>query len=195
MKNNEGAVVEVAGKNMPRPGRITAVTMKPKRKDKRRSKNTKKAVEMRAMALEYQHQLAVNVRILRTWRKIPQEKLGEMLGWNRSTIMRIESGVRCPSYGQVCVLADVLGVTVEELRQDLSDVYSAANAGTLHELLRNVRVNENMTQEAVAAACDMTVPDYRDVESGKVKPDADMMRKLTKVLGRKLSSKKRSDAA
>lgn len=195
MKNKDVAVVTVPGKNMPRPGRITAVTMKPKRKDKRRSKNTKKAVEMRTMALEYQHQLAVNVRIFRTWRKIAQEKLGEMLGWNRSTIMRIESGVRCPSYGQVCVLADVLGVTVEELRQDLTEVYSAANAGTLHELLRTVRLEENLTQEVVASSCDMSIHDYRDVESGRVKPDADMMRKLTKVLGRKMSANKRSNAA
>ena len=107
----------------------------------------------------------------------------------------IESGVRCPSYGQVCVLADVLGVTVEELRQDLTEVYSAANAGTLHELLRTVRLEENLTQDVVAAACDMSIHDYRDVESGRVKPDADMMRKLTKVLGRKLSANKRSTAA
>lgn len=174
------------GRNARRPTKTSAVTLKPKRRDKRRNKTSKMQLEMKTLALNYQHQLAVNVRILRTWRGWPQQTLGDKLGWSRSTIIRIETGTRCPSYGQVCVLADVLGVSTDELRKDLSEVYSAANAGTLPELLRTARLEQNLSQEAIATACDLSRSAYRDIESGRVNPDAETMQRLAGVLNRSI---------
>lgn len=184
MQNKHVATMPESGRNSRRPTRTTAVTLKPKKRDKRRNKTSKMQLEMKTLALQYQHQLAVNVRILRTWRGWLQQHLGDLLGWSRSTIIRIETGTRCPSYGQVCVLADILGVSTDELRKDLSDVYSAANAGTLPELLRNVRLEQNLTQDAIAIACELSRTAYQDIESGRVSPDADTLQRLSAVLGR-----------
>ena len=186
METRTTADLPETGRNARRPTRTTAVTLKPKKRDKRRNKTTKAQIELKTLALQYQHQLAVNVRILRTWRGWPQQVLGDMLGWSRSTVIRIETGVRCPSYGQVCVLADVLGVSTDELRKDLSDVYAAANAGTPPELLRNSRLEQNLSQDAIATAAELTRSAYQDIESGRVNPDADVMQRLAKVLGRSI---------
>jgi len=187
MENRIATELPDTGRNARRPTRTTAVTLKPKKRDKRRNKTSKMQLEMKTLALNYQHQLAVNVRILRTWKGWPQQTLGDMLGWSRSTIIRIETGVRCPSYGQVCVLADILGVSTDELRKDLSDVYSAANAGTLPELLRNARLEHNLSQDAIAAECELSRSAYQDIESGRVNPDAETMHRLAGVLGRSIS--------
>ena len=141
-------------------------------------------LQKKTLALEYQHQLAVNVRILRTWRGWPQQVLGDLLGWSRCTIIRIENGTRCPSYGQVCVLADILGVSTEDLRKDLSEVYSAANAGTLPDLLRKARLDQNLSQAELAADCGITLAAYREVESGSVAAEPELLRKLSSRLGR-----------
>lgn len=187
MENRIATDLPETGRNSRRPTRTTAVTLKPKKRDKRRNKTTKEQLELKTLALQYQHQLAVNVRILRTWRGWPQQHLGEILGWSRSTIIRIETGKRCPSFGQVCVLADILGVSIEEMRKDLSDVYSAANAGTLPELLRNARLEQNLSQDAMATACELSRSAYQDIESGRVDPDAGTMQRLASVLGRSMS--------
>lgn len=186
MENQISTELPETGRNARRPTRTTAVTLKPKKRDKRRNKTSKVQVELKTLALQYQHQLAVNVRILRTWRGWPQQVLGDMLGWSRSTIIRIETGKRCPSFGQVCVLADTLGVSIDELRKDLSDVYSAANAGTLPELLRNARLDQNLSQDAIAAECELSRSAYQDIESGRVNPDADVMQRLASILGRSI---------
>ena len=186
MENRIATELPDTGRNARRPTRTTAVTLKPKKRDKRRNKTSKMQLEMKTLALKYQHQLAVNVRILRTWKGWPQQVLGDMLGWSRSTIIRIETGTRCPSYGQVCVLADILGVSTDELRKDLSDVYSAANAGTLPELLRSARLEQNLSQDAIANSCELSRSAYQDIESGRVVPDANIMKRLAGLLGRSI---------
>ncbi len=113
-----------------------------------------------------------------------QQALADKLGWFRSTIIRIETGETCPSFAQCCVLAEVLGVTVESLSRDLTFLYSMHNAGTLTQALRQIRLTDNLSQQEVAERCGLTRLEYGDIESGKKPASAAVMAKLTKVFSR-----------
>lgn len=172
------------GRKRNRPSRTKSGDNIPEEMDGRRKIMGVVQRRMQERALNYQTVLASNVRTLRTSRGWSQQYLADQVGWYRTTVIRLETGERCPSYSDVCILADVLGVTVDVMSKDLSWLYSVHNAGTLPEALRSTRLAENLSQENVAEACGISRTQYVNIETGKVKPDAALMAKLTKVFSR-----------
>lgn len=172
------------GRKRNRPSRTKSGDNAPEDVDGRRKTLSVTQRRMQERALNYQTVLASNVRTLRTSRGWSQQHLAEQIGWYRTTVIRLETGERCPSYADVCILADVLGVTVDVMSKDLSWLYSVQNSGTLPEALRSTRLLENLSQEQVSEACGITRAQYVNIESGKVVPDAHLMAKLTKVFSR-----------
>jgi transcriptional regulator with XRE-family HTH domain len=64
---------------------------------------------------------ARNVKILRERNGLTQEELAERSGMHRVTIARIETNVTHPSFCEACLIADVLGVSVSQLRVEIWD--------------------------------------------------------------------------
>lgn len=60
-----------------------------------------------------------NVRILRKRKGWSQEELSQRLGVHRVSIARMETAVHHPSFAEACVMADVLGVSVGEMRGEM----------------------------------------------------------------------------
>ena len=57
----------------------------------------------------------MNLRTLRKAKGISQRKMAEMLGLNQSTYSHYEKGIREPRIAMLRKMADVLGVTIDEL--------------------------------------------------------------------------------
>lgn len=65
--------------------------------------------------------LSSNCRVLREKAGFSQRELAVKMGVHRFSIMRLESGETTePSWFLACALADVFGLPVSELRNDLS---------------------------------------------------------------------------
>jgi len=62
---------------------------------------------------------AANVKTLRLRKNWTQAELAERLGVHRITIIRIESGVHQPLFSEACLMADLLGVSIAEMRHEL----------------------------------------------------------------------------
>jgi ribosome-binding protein aMBF1 (putative translation factor) len=62
-----------------------------------------------------------NVRICRKRKGWSQEDLSQRLGVHRVSIARIETAVHHPSFAEACVMADVLGVSIGEMRGEMFD--------------------------------------------------------------------------
>jgi transcriptional regulator with XRE-family HTH domain len=65
------------------------------------------------------NQFGRNVRALRLRKEWTQQQLADTLGWHRITITRIESGIHQPLFAEACLMADLLGVKVGELRYQI----------------------------------------------------------------------------
>jgi transcriptional regulator with XRE-family HTH domain len=65
--------------------------------------------------MDVRQRLGMNVRRLRTERKLSQEKFALEFGVDRTYVSGIERGVRNPTITVVQRLADALGVSVGEL--------------------------------------------------------------------------------
>ena len=63
---------------------------------------------------------ANNVKTLRKRKEWTQQELAERLGVHRVTIVRIETGVHQPLFFEACLMADLLGVSIAEMRVELT---------------------------------------------------------------------------
>lgn len=176
------------GRARNRPARTSAGDNLPDRLDGRRSTESQEAVAKDKKAREYQSRLAENVRILRTSLEMSQIELARRMGWFRTTVIRLETGERCPSYADCCVLAEVLGVSVGTLADDIGWLYQANNAGTIAETLRRYRLMANFSQDEVSRKCGISRTQYVAIESGRIVPDAKLMTKLTRVFNRPIAA-------
>lgn len=176
------------GRNRNRPTRKDAGENLIEKPDGRRSKKGLESVAKEKKAREYQQRLAENIRILRTSLGMSQIELARRMGWFRTTVIRLETGERCPSFADCCVLAEVLGISVGTLSSDITWLYQANNAGTLAETVRRYRLVANLSQEEVSEKCGISRTQYVGIESGRVAPDAKLMTKLTKVFNRPIAT-------
>lgn len=172
------------GRNRNRPQRKKAGVKVPKGGDSRKVPHSPDQRLLLKRSVQYHTTLAQNVRILRMAAGLSQLAVAERLGWDRTTIIRIETGKTCPSFAQACVIAEIFGVPVDSLSKDLSWMYAMNNAGSLTDALRTIRLAENLSQEDVASQCGISRTEYGLIESGKKQADATMLAKLSKVLGR-----------
>lgn len=69
---------------------------------------------------QIRYAFANNIKLLRDRQGLTQKELAEKCGMHRVSIMRFEGAEFLPSYDDACILADVLGVGVAELRHDLA---------------------------------------------------------------------------
>ena len=60
--------------------------------------------------------LAANVKALRLQHNWTQRDLADLIGVHRVTIMRLELAMHDLFYGEACLLADVFGVSIEDMR-------------------------------------------------------------------------------
>ncbi|MEZ4986897.1 MAG: helix-turn-helix transcriptional regulator [Saprospiraceae bacterium] len=66
--------------------------------------------------------LASNIKLLRRLRKLSQEELANLIGLNRGNIASYENGTAEPRIGSLLKLADVFGISIEDIAsKDLSD--------------------------------------------------------------------------
>ena len=67
------------------------------------------------------------IRALRKAAKMSQDDLAQALGLNRATVSKYETGTIEPSLAQLCKIANVLNVRVEELMGNLQGFDSSAD--------------------------------------------------------------------
>lgn len=64
---------------------------------------------------ELKNNISNNIRLLRTKKRISQDKLSELTGINQQQISFIENGKACPKLETVIKIAEALNVTVNDL--------------------------------------------------------------------------------
>jgi transcriptional regulator with XRE-family HTH domain len=74
--------------------------------------------------LQLQLAFANNVKALRGRRGLTQQQLADMCCMHRVTIANIERTRHEPLFSDACILADALGVSLSDMRQDLSQTPS-----------------------------------------------------------------------
>jgi ribosome-binding protein aMBF1 (putative translation factor) len=62
-----------------------------------------------------------NVRILRKRKGWSQEEFSQRLGVHRVSVARIETAVHHPSFAEACIMADLLGVSIFEMRTEMRE--------------------------------------------------------------------------
>ena len=60
--------------------------------------------------------LGENIRRKRLECDLEQQELAKRVGVNKSCICQYEKGIRCPSVGVLCKIADTLQCSLDELR-------------------------------------------------------------------------------
>lgn len=75
--------------------------------------------------LQLQLAFANNIKALRNKRGLTQQQLADMCCMHRVTIANIERTRHEPLFSDACILADALGVSLSDMRQDLSQTPSA----------------------------------------------------------------------
>lgn len=84
-------------------------------------KNTARKKTREQIAAEIRKNFANNVRILRKRKQWTQDELADKVGIARCTINRIEVGLHQPRFADACMLADILGVSVSDMRAEIWD--------------------------------------------------------------------------
>lgn len=135
--------------------------------DGRRKVVTSDQIRSIQLCENYHKQLQENVRILRTAYRMSQLHLAQKCGWARTTVVRLESGERHPAWGQVCVLANVLGVPLGLFEKNIAWVFAANNGNQLPDLLRDLRISRGLTQKQLSEQLGIGNSAYTDIESGK----------------------------
>ena len=176
-----GGNTRVDGRKLNRPTRVEPGSREIR--DRRKKNLTPAQMHSEKLCEMYHQRLRENVRLLRGSLGYSQSKLAELCGWARTTVVRLETGERHPSYGQVCVLARILKVSVGVLEKDLSWIFEASNGGALTEVLRRRRLAENLTQQEAAERCGMSRSQYCEIESGKTEPSAKQLLALSQGFG------------
>ena len=72
--------------------------------------------------------LAERIFALRTQRELSQEELAEQLGVSRQSVSKWETGQSVPDLDKLIKLADLFGVTLDELARDTSEQGEGASA-------------------------------------------------------------------
>ncbi|MFC7929188.1 helix-turn-helix domain-containing protein [Streptomyces cinereoruber] len=68
-----------------------------------------------AWVLHQRHELGQNIAEQRRQAGLSQDRLAERIGMERRSIQRYEAGERDPTYGDLLLIADALGVDLERL--------------------------------------------------------------------------------
>ncbi|MEZ4732347.1 MAG: helix-turn-helix transcriptional regulator [Caldilineaceae bacterium] len=67
-------------------------------------------------------QFGEKLRVLRQRRGLSQEQLGEMLGVHQTHVGRLERGEKIPNAAIILKVADIFGVTADQLMRDELEV-------------------------------------------------------------------------
>lgn len=110
------------------------------------------------------------LRALRKERGLSQERLGELLGQERVTIVKYENGRRVPKAQTIHALAQALKVGVVDLLVP----------GPIDMPI--LRTRQNLTQGDIADALGISRPWYQRIEARGARIDRDLMRKLADLL-------------
>ena len=86
------------------------------------------------MEINY-HTVGLRVRRFRLERKITQEELAFQINTSAAYISNIERGRKKPSLQKLAEIADVLGVTLNDLIYSGSSGYSFSNSKELNEMI------------------------------------------------------------
>jgi len=62
--------------------------------------------------------LGERIRSARLSSGLTQQALAQKLGITQQGILRLEKGIRQPSFALACKLADALGISLDQLRKD-----------------------------------------------------------------------------
>lgn len=101
---------------------------------------------------------AQRLRELRIQRQLTQGRVAELVGVGLRVYHRWERGGAAPHFETLLKLADVLGVSLDELagRQDIADAGQIRNA-ELHQLVREVDQLPDAEQQALILVIDSMV--------------------------------------
>ena len=111
--------------------------------------------------IEYTNSFSENLKTLRKFKNLSQDKLADELKLSRSLVGMWESGQRKPSFETLELLADFFNVRIDDLSgRNYKEKYNEqSNISTLSERLYNVPVFETVSAGFGAAAVDSII-DY-----------------------------------
>lgn len=101
--------------------------------------------------MDTQHRLSVNIRRLRQEKGLTQQQLGERLNVSSKTVSKWETGAGLPDVTQLSPLAEVLGVTVDELL-NWAAPYPVDGEQRLTSLYKTVTETYGVGPDVIAAA-------------------------------------------
>ena len=94
---------------------------------------------------------------LRTARKLTQTRVAELLGISPRVYHRWEAGGAVPLFGTIVKIADILGVTLDELAGRKESAEPQIHNPELHRLYRKVDQLSDQDQQALVIVLDSLV--------------------------------------
>ena len=121
-----------------------------------------------------------NLKRLRIERGLTQQQVGEKLGITKQAYSQWESGKHTPRFETIKKLADILGVTTDQITEDYAQTYDDSETDSFTERLKELRKEKGLNQIEIANYFGTSQPAYQAWESGRRTPAQKSLEKLAK---------------
>lgn len=125
--------------------------------------------------------IANTIKTARIKSGLSQKKLADKCGINVSQVRRIEYGdTKKPHLFTLKLLAENLNLDVKDLNKEAG--YTLASLENYGSLIKNARINANLSQTDLANLCGISTSYLFYIESGKSKPHIELLPVLSEYL-------------
>lgn len=121
-----------------------------------------------------------NLKRLRIERGLTQQQVGEQLGTSKQAYSYWESGQHTPRFETIKKLADILGVTTDQITEEYVQPYDESETASFTERLISLRKEAGLTQKEIAKKLQISQPQYARTENGGRKPNGATLEKFAK---------------
>ncbi len=128
----------------------------------------------------------MRLKELRIAQKLYQKDIADMLGVDRTTYTKYESGASEPDIATLIQLADFFGVTVDYLINHKEKGVSEMKAGeinTIGKRIKDTREKKGMALDELAEKLEISIVQLFCFENNLMKPSRDIVEKIAKALG------------
>ncbi len=119
-----------------------------------------------------------NLKRLRIKRGLTQQQVGEQLGTSEQAYSYWESGKHAPRFETIKKLADILGVTTDQITEDYKPTGEEVKTVSFTERLIELRKEKGLNQTEIAKELHISQQTYSQWESDKRNPSQKTLEKL-----------------
>lgn len=121
-----------------------------------------------------------NLKRLRIERGLTQQQVGKQLGTSKQAYSYWESGQHTPRFETIKKLADILGVTTDQITEEYVQPYDESETASFTERLISLRKEKGVNQTEIAKGLHISQQTYSQWESGNRSPSQKTLEKLAK---------------